>query len=302
MQKNAVKRCIRGNMEARRCGASTLIELLVVVAIIALLISILLPSLSAVGAGQGHQVCRELVERPGKAVANYLAENRGNFPLLNHYASDANGGYDINRQSLNPPMGLSSIGRINSSRTARRRTRRSSALRWTMADICRHRSRPDSSNWSANRWTSAATAPTGTGQFRVEDRQAKRMAYTLNPRRRSCPSDTAGKLVRDRTRRIGMFATRKSRTAAGPFSPTEFVNNWKAISVDMVGQFRASRIARSCRSSIEGMGYDEFSIPLGGMTDYLFTYWSTVPDHDYGLLPYNRLDEADALVEAAHAR
>src|SRR5262249_25644956 len=72
--------------------AFTLIELLVVVAIIALLISILLPALSNAREQAKATKCAANLSAVGKAVHTYLAENRSMFPLSYYYASDANGG------------------------------------------------------------------------------------------------------------------------------------------------------------------------------------------------------------------
>lgn len=75
----------------RRRPAFTLIELLVVVAIIALLIAILLPSLNSARAQAKAVYCGSNLGQVGKAVGVYLAENRGVFPLSYDYV-------DQNRQ------------------------------------------------------------------------------------------------------------------------------------------------------------------------------------------------------------
>ena len=60
------------------CGF-TLIEVLVVVAIIALLISILLPSLAAARDQTKRTVCVSNLSQLGKATAGYLSCNRNRF-------------------------------------------------------------------------------------------------------------------------------------------------------------------------------------------------------------------------------
>jgi prepilin-type N-terminal cleavage/methylation domain-containing protein len=67
-------------VQIRRTGAFTLIELLVVVAIIALLISILLPSLSAAKDQAKITVCMANQRSLGLASQYYLDENRNFFP------------------------------------------------------------------------------------------------------------------------------------------------------------------------------------------------------------------------------
>ncbi len=63
----------------KRNRAFTLIELLVVISIIALLISILLPSLSAARAQAKSAVCLSNLKRLGTSTAIYLLDNNGRF-------------------------------------------------------------------------------------------------------------------------------------------------------------------------------------------------------------------------------
>ena len=86
----------------------TLIELLVVVAIIALLISILLPSLSAARQGAKAVACAANTNHVGKAAAMYQGDNNGTFPPSYVYPKDESGSWD-RRQDLmygeNKPFG-----------------------------------------------------------------------------------------------------------------------------------------------------------------------------------------------------
>jgi len=70
-------------VEAPRGAAFTLIELLVVVAVIALLISILLPSLSSAREQARAVVCGQHLRQFGTGLQNYTAENRDWIPGLN---------------------------------------------------------------------------------------------------------------------------------------------------------------------------------------------------------------------------
>jgi len=78
------KRTIRG---------FTLVELLVVIGIIALLISILLPSLSKAQRAAKNAACLANMRSLGQAVAIYQSENRQSFPPLSQYA---NGSFSSN--------------------------------------------------------------------------------------------------------------------------------------------------------------------------------------------------------------
>lgn len=71
--------------EHRRVRGFTLIELLVVVAIIALLVAILLPTLSRAKAQARMAVCKSNLREYGKACAYYLADYRDVFPPHVHH-------------------------------------------------------------------------------------------------------------------------------------------------------------------------------------------------------------------------
>lgn len=67
---------------SRRRNAFTLIELLVVIAIISLLVSVLLPSLSAARSQAKASVCLANLKRLGVGMALYINSNRDQFPPM----------------------------------------------------------------------------------------------------------------------------------------------------------------------------------------------------------------------------
>jgi prepilin-type N-terminal cleavage/methylation domain-containing protein/prepilin-type processing-associated H-X9-DG protein len=77
---------------SKRCGSGsrgfTLIELLVVVAIIAVLISILLPALSSARNNAKAVKCGANLHSVGQAFGVYLAEYRGAYPASYYYANN----------------------------------------------------------------------------------------------------------------------------------------------------------------------------------------------------------------------
>ena len=85
--------------------AFTLIELLVVVAIIALLISILLPSLQNARDQARAVQCASNLHHVGQAFAIYLSENNATYPASYIYCDGPSGSYDPRNQPTSKEFG-----------------------------------------------------------------------------------------------------------------------------------------------------------------------------------------------------
>src|SRR4051812_6088326 len=73
----------------RRTKGFTLVELLVVIGIIALLISILLPSLNRARETANRVKCGSNLRQIGQAIQLYCNENKGNYPRTKYVAGSA---------------------------------------------------------------------------------------------------------------------------------------------------------------------------------------------------------------------
>lgn len=88
---------------ARR--AFTLVELLVVIGIIAILIAILLPTISSANKQAKTTACAASLRSLGQALTGYASENRGHYPW-GYYATGASITADVNAGDTDPNAGV----------------------------------------------------------------------------------------------------------------------------------------------------------------------------------------------------
>lgn len=254
--------------------AFTLIELMVVVAIIALLVAILLPSLSAARAHAKTVACSANLHSVGLAVSNYLYGSRGTYPASYLYPSDKEGSWTVAAQTDDHTYGY---------------------LHWSyfMYDSGQVGEKafqcPQMTNGGAPRTNPGLNAndwePGQIDQFdqklanELTDKQAPRMAYTANaaimPRNKFTTALSGGL-------RSNIFVKDgQVKRPGGTILAAEFLDNWKAVSID-TGNGILSKSHRPINPFFhQGSNFNEYASPKNTPG---FIYGSLEDQHTYGLL------------------
>ncbi len=279
---------MRPDMEApaRRREAFTLIELLVVVAIIALLISILLPSLAAARKQARAVKCAANLRQVIAAMGVYLAENRAVYPPAYIYGSDRMGSYDFQAQPATPVNGylhwswfLYSRGQAGDDAFT--------CPEFPHRGAPRTNPGPDQSNWEAGqRDVEGGTMATSAS---LEDRQAARLAFTGNaaifPRNKFTTELSLGE-------RVNKLVNESEIKSPGQvLLLTELNNNWRVSASNEAGeQYLLGKGHRPVNPFWSlSTGSDEYAPALQTET---FTYTGNdSPAAPYGLLPLNVANE-----------
>jgi len=258
-----------------RFGGFTLIELMVVIAIVALLVAILLPSLQSARQHAKAVVCNSNMHNIGVAMGGYLFSSKATYPASYLYPDDEDGNWSPERQDNGKPFGyihwsyfMYDGGQVSDK-----------AFQCPVMDDGGHpRTNPglDPANWEGGEQESDV----GTEPSERTDKQATRMAYTANaalmPRNKFIPSISGGK-------RVNVFVRESSIKHPGAtILVAEFLNNWKAISKPGGNSKNLSIAHRPINPFYHvGSGFNEYTGDL--QTGFIY---GTPEDQDfYGLLP-----------------
>lgn len=271
-----------GGNGGRRCGF-TLIELLVVIAIIALLVAVLLPSLSGARRSGQATKCAVNLRSVAQAMGTYLAESSV-YPPSYIYPLDGNGNYDFFNQPLNHPYGylhwswyLYAKGRVDAQ-----------AFQCPSMDKGGHpRTNPGrhDGDWEFGEQSDQNGS---SGPNPLEDAQAPRMAFTGNaaifPRNKFTTLLSGGA-------RVNVLVPENKFNAGRVILATEFNKNWKA-GAESLGSTYVSKSHRPVNPFMHiGSGSNEYASSPNSPG---FTYGQAPY---YGLLPRQAVENAAELID-----
>lgn len=276
----------RNGNESR--GGFTLIELLVVVAIIALLISILLPSLSAARKQARAVKCAAQLRDVGLAFAGYLGESGSTYPPAYVYPYNLEGEWDTMRQDRGHANGynhwswfLYDRGTVKESLFT--------CPEIPKGGVPRTNPGPDSQDWEGGQADQFGSGPPGT----LTDKQARRLAYTANAAivpRNKFTSELSG----NRERRNQCVNESWIKGGRGVILVTELHSNWKVSAVEQGGSL-LSKSHRPVNAFWNiGSGADEYAASAGGG----FTYGKPGAVN-YGLVPAHQLEDVYGVIDGS---
>jgi len=213
-------------VEARRKGrAFTLIELLVVVAIIALLISILLPSLRRAREQAKAVVCAANDRQIGQAMATHLTESKGTYPASYVYPYNWEGEWDTEQQDPANPYGYVHWSWYLYDEGG-------AGAKAFQCPSMQHGGAPRTNpGLNPQDWEPGQVDQEGSSQpTDLTDKQAPRMAYVANaalvPRNKFNKDLSGGDRVNRLTKDTAV------RTPSDTILATEFLDNWKALGIE----------------------------------------------------------------------
>jgi prepilin-type N-terminal cleavage/methylation domain-containing protein/prepilin-type processing-associated H-X9-DG protein len=276
----------RQNPERTKRSAFTLIELLVVVAIIAVLISILLPSLSAARAQAKAVKCAANVRQMGQAMAVYLGENRASYPPSYLYAKGPNGEWDVTDQPTDRRYGyvhwswfLYNRGRVGGGAFTCPETDKSGTPRTNPGG-------------REEDWNGGQVDSTGAKRKNpnLEDKQAPRLGFIGNaavfPRNKFTRELSNGQ-------RINRIVNESEiRDPGNVILAADVSRDWRNAAIE-TGAGLESKSHRPVSPFYHvGSGSDEYATLSEG-----FQYAPSGDNVDYGLVPENQLEGKAGVIE-----
>ena len=262
----------------RNCSGFTVIELLVVIALIAMLMAILLPSLSKARKHTRSVVCATNLNHIGKGLANYLFVSDSTYPTSYLYPDDENGNWTVASQTANHPHGyvhwsyfLYDDGQVESKAFQCPAMEGGGAPR-TNPGLNR-------GDWELGRQVDQNSDDKPN---ELEDKQAPRMAYTANaaiiPRNKFTSVLSGGG-------RVNQFVREnRIRVPGNTIVATEFLDNWKALGIQ-TGEGLLVKSHRPVNPFYHiGSGYNEYQASSSAPG---FIYGLQSDQDTYGLLDSN---------------
>lgn len=257
-------------MRHERRRGFTLVELLVVIAIIAVLIGVLLPALSKARQAAYSIKCASNLRGIGQGILTYVAANKGTFPAAYTY-----GGQRLD-EAANPA--LKKNGYIHWSSYLFRKGEGtqdpySTSRGWEMfsCPAMEGGGLPPTNPYAGNSESGQAVqgATEENANPGVVDRQAPRMAYTVNeaimPRNKFAIYDSNDK------RTYGFVRLSMIKKGNTVILATEFIDNWKVVSDVSSTADSADIPSKSHRpvhgfksSGGDGFALDAYQWPTGG--------------------------------------
>ena len=274
---------------ASRLVAFTLIELLVVVAIIALLVAILLPSLQSARAHAKATICLSNEHSIGLASATYLFSSKSTYPTSYIYTKDEDGNWDWPQPPQTEYAYLHWSYYMYDGGQAEEKAFQCPA----MEENGHPRTNPGSvdKNWSRAGFVDVTNNGVATATAR-EDKQAARMAFTANAaimgRNKFSKNASGGQ-------RVNVYVKENQiKRPSGTIFAAEFLDNHRAITKNLGGQLQGVSHRPVNPFYHIGSGWDEYQTMDPGF------WYGTQQDQDtYGVLPLKEVKNADSIIDKA---
>jgi prepilin-type N-terminal cleavage/methylation domain-containing protein/prepilin-type processing-associated H-X9-DG protein len=267
----------------------TLVELLVVVSVIALLISILLPSLKKARDQAKSVKCAAASRQVGQAVSTHLAESGGTYPASYVYPTDDQGTWTLTDQDLSHTYGymhwsyaLYSNGKIDDALF------QCPAMRGRGAPRTNPGPKPE--DWEANQTDQNSQRSANP----LIDKQARRMAYAANAA--LMPRNKFNNELSDGIRLNQLVNENKVRSPGNTTLVTEFLDNWKAVGIEAGGGI-LSKSHRPINPFYHiGSGFNEYQGDLATGFYYGTKLMPRTPE-DYGLLATSSVENTTNILD-----